>query len=288
MFTFLLFLTIGTFIGSLAYKPLRSPLMLGSLAFLALTVFAGSFVSVPTGSRAVVLQFGAVTGQLDEGPHLLIPVIQNTQNIEVRTQKYTAEAAAASKDLQNVSTSVAINYHLDPSRVGVLYSKLGLEYQDRVMHPAIQESTKAVVARYTAEELIKLREKVKAELDEDLRGRLLAYNVLVEPAGISLTNFQFSEDFNKAIENKQVAQQSAEQQKYVLQKAQLEADTAVAEAKGRAQATEINAKALTIQGGDKVIMMKYLDRWDGHLSMFSGNNSSILVNPSDFINKPNK
>ncbi|BDI33075.1 hypothetical protein CCAX7_51260 [Capsulimonas corticalis] len=228
-------------------------------------VLASSYISVPAGYRGVLLQFGAVNGVLDEGAHFVLPFAQTVDLMEVRTQKTEAEAAASSKDLQVVKTDVAINFHVNPVTLGKLYRDVGPDYADRIISPAVQETLKAVTARYTAEELIRRREQVKTEVDDTLAARLLAYNIIVEPNGVSLKNFDFSQEFNNAIEQKQVAQQNSEKQKYILAQADLEAQTAVTTAKGEAEANRIKAQALNTQGGQKVLAREWITKWDGHL-----------------------
>lgn len=225
---------------------------------------------VPAGYRGVLLRFGAVQGVLTEGIHLITPQVNTVQLVEVRTQKEEAQSAAASKDLQIVTATVAINYHVNPEGVGELYKRVGTDFRSRIIDPATQESVKAVTARYTAEELIRLRDKVKTEVQTEITNRLSVYNITVEPSGVSITNFAFSEEFKQAIEQKQVAQQTAEKQKYVLQQAELQAQTAVTEAKGKAQAARINGQALQAQGGSRVLAREWIDKWDGHLPTVSG------------------
>ncbi|MEO7720230.1 MAG: prohibitin family protein [Capsulimonas sp.] len=239
----------------------------GALGTLLLVggVLSSSYMSVPAGYRGVLLQFGAVNGVLGEGAHFIMPFAQTVDLMEVRTQKTEAIAAASSKDLQVVKADVAINFHVDPVTLGKLYREVGPDYADRIINPAVQETLKAVVARYTAEELIRLRDRVKTEVDQNLATRLLAYNIIVEPNGVSLKNFDFSDEFNSAIEQKQVAQQNSEKQKYILAQANLEAQTAVTTAKGEAEANKIKAQALNTQGGQKVLAREWITKWDGHL-----------------------
>jgi regulator of protease activity HflC (stomatin/prohibitin superfamily) len=258
---------------------------LGGVVLVVLGAFLTSYVSVPAGYRGVLLRFGAVAGDLKEGAHFVVPGMETVELIEVRTQKAEAKGSAASQDLQVVTTDLAINYHLDPSAVGKIYKTVGdgSAVQDRIIQPATQEVLKAVVARYTAEQLIRQRDQVKAQVDEGLTSRLAAYHILVEPNGVSLTNFEFSQQFNDAIEAKQVAQQSAEQQKYVLAKAQMEAQTEIAKANGIAQANRIKAQALETQGGQKVLAQSWIDKWDGHLPTVTGNNGSQILDLRDLI-----
>ncbi len=257
-------------------KRVKSTLEVVGVVFFFAGLIMSSFVSVHAGYRGILLQFGAVYGDLSEGPHFIVPLIQNVEMIEVRTQKETADAAAASKDLQIVQAKIAINYHVDPGAVGNLFKKVGTEFASRVIDPATQETVKAVMANYTAEELINKREEVKRHIDDELTQRLAAYNIIVEVNGVSLTNFDFSADFNKAIELKQVAQQTAEQQKYELQKAELEAQTVVAAAKGRASAAQIEAAAYNALGGSKVLAKAWIEKWDGKLPTVAGSQGLMI------------
>jgi len=109
-----------------------------------------------------------------------------------------------------------------------------------------------------------------------LTDRLSPYHIVVETHGVSLTNFEFSPEFNQAIEAKQVAQQSAEKQKYILAQAQLEAQTAITAAKGEAEANRIKAQALNTQGGQKVLMRAWIDKWDGKLPTVSSSGGTII------------
>jgi regulator of protease activity HflC (stomatin/prohibitin superfamily) len=266
----------------------RTALKVCSVFALVIAFLGGSYFSVPAGYRGVLLQFGAVNGVLGEGAHFVLPFVQHVETMEVRTQKEQAKASAASRDLQIVTTEVAINYHLDPERVGDLYKRVGPDFASRIIDPATQETVKAVVAQYTAEELIRQREEVKNKIDSSLTARLSNYSIAVESGGVSLTNFDFSPDFNKAIEAKQVAQQTAEQQKYILQKAQMEAETAITKAKGEAEANRIKALALSTVGGTKVLAREWIDKWDGHLPTVSSNGNGMIIDLKSLMDAKDK
>ena len=257
-----------------------------SFALIIFSIFGSAYYSVPAGYRGVLLNFGAVRGVMGEGVQFVMPFVQKVELMEVRTQKEEARAAAASKDLQNVSTTVAINYHLNPLQVGNLYKNVGLDFASRIIDPATQETVKAVVANYTAEELIRLRSKIKTEIDTMLTERLKAYDIVVENNGVSLTNFEFSQDFNRAIEQKQVAQQSAEKSKYELQKAEIDAKTAIAKAEGEARSNKIKAEALNQNGGSKVLAREWIEKWDGHLPQVSSG-GNMMFNIDSLIKEAN-
>ncbi len=249
---------------------------IAAVLLIAVGILSSAITIVPAGHQAVLLRFGAVTGSMKPGIHLIIPYVNSVELMETRTQKESSEAQAASKDLQIVTTSLALNFHVDPSKVAAIYSRVGISYKDRIIDPVVQESIKMVTAKYTAEELIKSRAKVKAEVEDYLTERLREYDVIVEPAGLSITNFNFSPEFNAAIEAKQVAQQDAEKQKYVLERAELEQQTEVTKAKGTAEAAKLKAAALQSQGGSKVLAREWIDKWNGQLPTVTGGQGMII------------
>jgi prohibitin 2 len=157
----------------------------------------------------ILVQFGNVdtSHSLDEGLHFVIPYRDNVAQMEVRTQKIVEDTTSASKDLQDVSAQVALNYRLNPDRAQVVYQQLGFDYANRVIIPAIQESVKQVTARFNAEELITKRETVKNQIEEQITDRLAAYNIIAD--AVSITDFQFSQLFKQAVEAKVSAQQRA-------------------------------------------------------------------------------
>ncbi len=244
------------------------------ILFVLVGIVWASVVIVPAGYRGVLLRFGAAQGELGEGINFVIPGVNSVVQMEVRTQKENSTATAASSDLQIVTTNLSLNFHADPGRVAELYQSVGPDYVARIIDPTVQESLKVVTTRYTAEELIRRRAQVKSEVEQEITGRLKAYDIIVPPQGLSITNFDFSPDFNQAIERKQVAQQEAEKQKYVLQQAQLQKETAIAQAEGVSQAAKLNAAALQVQGGSLVIAREWIDKWDGHLPSVSAGGSN--------------
>src|SRR3989304_6532953 len=168
---------------------------------IVISIIAGSFTTVPAGQRGVVIRFGAVTGSiLKEGLQTKLPFLDSVVKMSVQTQKYTADAAAASRDLQDVRTTIALNYKLDPGMAAEVYRTLGLEFIDRIAAPAIQETIKQVTAKYNAEDLILKREEVKAAITMNLSERLLERGIITE--AVSITEFQFSSTFTAALQPK--------------------------------------------------------------------------------------
>src|ERR687896_2242298 len=255
-----------------------------------LFVVSASVNIVDAGYRGVLLHFGAVdtTVALDEGIHFVVPFRDDVLQMEVRTKKIVENDVSASADLQDVSTQVALNYHLDPNNVQNVYQQLGFEYANRIIIPAVQESVKQVTARFNAEELITKRETVKNQIEEQIKARLAPYNIVVD--AISITEFAFSQQFTTAVEAKVEAQQRALQAQNELRRIQIEAqqneDKAIGEQKAniaRAEGikqsnvlqAEGEAQAITIIDQQLQSSPTYLEwlkaqRWDGKLPLVTG------------------
>jgi prohibitin 2 len=264
------------------------PIIIGIIIISIIAV--SSIRMVDAGNRGILVQFGNVdTGNsLDEGLHFVVPFRDNVVQMEVRTQKIVEDTTSASKDLQDVTTQVALNYHLDPDRAQVVYQQLGFDYANRVIIPAIQESVKQVTARFNAEELITNRETVKNQIEEQISARLAAYNIIAD--AISITDFQFSQLFKSAVEAKVSAQQRALQAQNELRRIQIEAQQNEAQAIGEQKANiaraegikqsnvlqaEGEAQAITIIDEQLRNNPTYLEwlkatKWDGVLPLVTG------------------
>jgi len=171
---------------------------IGIIALIVIGVMASAAVQiVDSGHRGVLLHWNAVDvtiPPLDEGLHFVIPFQDTVVNMEVRTLLFVKGTSAASKDLQTVTTEVTVNYHPDPESINVLYKEVGLNYQNRIIAPAVEEVVKQVTANYNAEELITKRPQVKSDIEAEITKRLNVYNLITEV--ISITDFQFSSLFS--------------------------------------------------------------------------------------------
>jgi regulator of protease activity HflC (stomatin/prohibitin superfamily) len=218
------------------------------LFIVILGLAVGSFVTVPAGERGVLLRFGKVVGVLDEGLNLKVPVIDSVERMSVKTQLFEAKAQSASKDLQDVETTVAVNYKVKPEEVGNIYRTIGTDYIDKIAHPIVQETVKAISAEYNAEDMILKRSAVKQEITEILTQRLAERGIIAE--SVAITNFEFSEEFTKAIEAKVVAVQKVLEAENTLKQVEVEARQAEQKAKGEAAANiaaaQGEAQAITI------------------------------------------
>jgi prohibitin 2 len=289
-------------VGGRPFLRIVIPAILGII--ILLFIVSASVKIVDAGYRGVLLKFGAVDTSvaLNEGIHFVTPFRDSVVQMEVRTQKTVENAASASKDLQDVTTQVALNYRINPNSAQVVYQQLGFEYGNRVIAPAIQESVKQVTARFNAEELITMRETVKNQIEQQIKARLAPYNILVDT--ISITEFQFSDQFRKAVEAKVEAQQRALQAQNDLRRIEIEAQQNEAKAVGEQKANVARSEGvrqsnvLQAEGESQAIKIidqqlrtspTYLEwlktqRWDGKLPLVTGGTGSAGTTP--FIQIP--
>ena len=238
-----------------------------------IVVMFESVVVVEAGHRGVVLYVGAVENRvLGEGIHFIIPFAEQVVPLEVRTLKFQADASAASNDLQEVQTTIALNYHISPSQANIIYQQLGADYADRIIAPTIQESVKASVAKFNAEELITKRATAKAVIAQTIANTLGARNIVVET--VFITDFKFSPAFASQIESKVVAFQKylTEQNNLLAVKvianqtvvqAQATARSNVAKANGESQA--IKVISVQLKQSPQYLQWLSINRWNGQL-----------------------
>jgi prohibitin 2 len=265
----------------LEYVGSRSIMGLNKLKILAaiitfvviIVILSESVVIVQAGHRGVVLYVGAVENRvLGEGLHFIIPFAEQVIQLEVRTLKFQADASAASNDLQEVATVIALNYHIDPNDANVVYQQLGADYADRIIAPTIQESVKASVAKFNAEELITNRETAKATIAQAIRNTLSSRDITVET--VFITDFKFSEAFASQVESKVVAFQKYLTEQNNLRavqvvanqtvvQAQAQARSNVAKAEGESQAIKVITEQL--RQSPQYLQWQSINKWNGQM-----------------------
>lgn len=240
-------------------------------------LFFMSLTRVNAGFVGVITRWGAVSRVVYPGISWKIPIAEGVKKIDTRTLKDQVDASAASRDLQLVTSTIAVNYHLDGKYATEIYQNVGLKYQDIVIAPAIQETWKATTALYTAEQLLTQRNQVSNDALNALGDKLLKYHIIVE--NFNIVNFDFSQEFNDAIEAKQVAQQQVATARQLLEKTKVEAQTAVAQAQGQADAQA----ALKETGALTPEYLNYLalNKWNGILPVVVGD-STPFVDVTEF------
>jgi prohibitin 2 len=246
------------------------------IAFVALILVLtlNPFVVIGAGERGVVMNFGAVQKEiLNEGLHIRIPIMQKVVIMNVQVQKGEGQGDAASKDLQQVTTNVAINYHLDPLKVAHIYQTIGTFDQvgERIILPAVSESVKAATAQYTAEELISKRQEVREKIRQLLLVRLAVYGVIVDD--FSIVNFAFSREFSNAIESKTTAEQLKLKAERDLERIRIEADQKILQAQAEAESLRLQKENVTenlIKLRQIEMQQRAIEKWDGKLPQVTG------------------
>ncbi|BAZ37069.1 band 7 protein [Calothrix sp. NIES-4101] len=261
-------------------KKKRNLLIKFILSILLLVIIFFPFVVVNAGERGVLMKFGEVQEKiLGEGLHLVIPIVNTVKKLSIRVQKQEISAEASSKDLQEVYTDVALNWHLLPEEVNLIFQEIGDEIQviDKIISPAVEEVLKAVMAKYTAEEIITKRGEVKDGVDNLLVARLTHYHIVIDD--ISLVHVHFSERFSDAVEAKQIAEQDAKKAEFIAIKAIKEAEAKVNLAKGEAEAQRLIKETLT----PDIIRKQTIERWDGKLPKIV-NGGQLKFDVSKYLN----
>jgi regulator of protease activity HflC (stomatin/prohibitin superfamily) len=280
----------------------------GLIAAIVIIIIAGgalytqSFVRVPAGYRGVLLTWGKPEDKiLGEGLNFLIPFVQSVVMMNVQVQKAESTESAATNDLQVVSTTVAVNFRLNPNAVNQIYRELRQDYVSRVIKPNIEESIKAATSQFRAEELITNRAIVKAAFDDILEERLRVFDIDV--VAVSLTDFQFSPAFAAAVEAKVTAEQRAleaenfleqvkfEAQQQVIQ-AEAEKNATIARALGEAEAVVIEAEAaasaieaITGQMTPEYAQYLWLTQWDGKLPLVVGEGTGLIIDVNSLLDE---
>lgn len=249
---------------------MKQVVMLGML----LTFMTGCSIVGP-GQRGVSISFGEASKEVKgPGTYIWLPFARGMAKVDVQIQKSDVETNAASKDMQELTTHLAVNWSINPEKVVETYTSIGDEddVYKRIISPAVSETLKAATAQLTADEILKKRTELKNIIDNQLKERLAKYGITL--SDVSIVNFKFSDQFTQAIESKQVAEQRAKQAEYETLQAEAKAKAAVATAKGEAEANRMKQQTLTPQ----LIQYEAVQRWDGHLSQFSGSNAVPFIN----------
>ncbi|MBQ6034662.1 MAG: prohibitin family protein [Ruminococcus sp.] len=253
----------------------------------AIFVAVNSFTIVPAGNTGVVLTLGEVSANpLSEGFHVKAPFVQTVENMSNKIQVYETPASAVSKDLQTVSSSIAVNYRLVSDKSPDMYKNVGIDYQTILITPVVQECMKSATAKYNAEQLITDRESVSNEVKTALDSKLNSYGIYIEK--FNIVNFDFSAEFNTAIEAKQVAEQNLLKTKTEQEQAKViantEAEKKVIAAKAEAEAILKQAQAqadanklLEESLSNKVIAYEQIQKWDGVMPKVTGKDGGLLI-----------
>ncbi|NEO14074.1 MAG: prohibitin family protein [Moorea sp. SIO4G2] len=234
----------------------------GIIAALVILLTFNCFVIINPGQAGVLSILGkARDGALLEGLHFKLPFVSIVDVYDVTVQKFEVPAQSSTKDLQDLTARFAINFRLDPSQVVSIRRKQGTlqNLVATIIAPQTQESFKIAAALRTAEESITQRSQLKEDFDKALGERLAKYDVQV--LDTSVIDLNFSREFAKAVEEKQVAEQQAQRAVYIAQQAEQEAQAEINRAQGKAEAQRLLAETLKAQGGELVLQKEAIAAW---------------------------
>ena len=237
------------------------------LSIIVLLLLINPFCTVPTGFVGIRTKFGkAESTPVQEGLNFKIPFIEKVILMDCRTQKSEVDCTTASKDLQEVSLRVAVNYNVNVDTAYELFKNVGINYESIIISPAILESVKSVTAQYTAEELITKRAEVSDKMQDALKEKIETRSCNV--IDFNITDLDFSDAYNQAIERKQVAEQQAKQAQYELEKAKIENEKKIAEAEANAKVMQVQDASTTenaLRLKELEIQKSFIEKWNGAL-----------------------
>jgi regulator of protease activity HflC (stomatin/prohibitin superfamily) len=260
-----------------------------AVAVLLVLLILNPFVKIDAGERGVLLNFGAVQDDvLGEGLHFRVPIMQTVVKLDVKIQKSETRSEAASKDLQDIKSLIALNYHIIPDKANWVYQNIGVSFKERIIDPNVQEAVKAVTAKYTAVQLIGEREAVSTAIKDALTQKLADYNLYVD--GFSVIDFSFSKKFTDAIESKQEAEQFALRAQRDLDRVKIEAEQKIAQAKAEAESLRLQKGQITtemIELRKIEAMREAIAKWNGTVPnvLLSGGGATPLISLDSMMKK---
>ena len=235
--------------------------------FIAFIAIMSSFSIIETGERGVVLRLGEYKYTMNEGLNFKAPFIDSVYKMQIRDRSYNSDVEVSSKDMQTIKISSSLVYSLDSQKVGDIYRRYGNNIESTIIKPTVAEVINATIAQYPIEEFVSKRDEISKRIMGTIQTRLS--DIGIDIKSFLITNHDFSDDYNKAIEQKKIAEQAAITAEYNKQKAQLDSE----------------ANKYRNEGLSKYVLMeKFLDKWDGHMpKVLTGNdgNMSMILNTED-------
>lgn len=249
--------------------------LIKALVVVAVLILVNPLFVVGPGQVGVTFnRISGVTASYSQGAHFRIPVVQTVDKFDVKTQRVDIIAAASSKDIQQVKLDCVLNYHLLYDKVNDLYVKVGKDYMEKVIDPAVNESVKAAASQYAVEEIIVKREELRSQIEAMLTHRLAQYNIILE--SLNLVNIDFTPEFNQVVEQKQIEEQRIKTAQYQRMQAEEKKKQTILEAEGESRKQEL----LKMSVSDKGIALQWIAKWDGKLPQYMmGDKTSLLITP---------
>lgn len=248
-------------------KKKRNGAIIILIATIAVIIILNSLTTVGTGYVGIKTRFGKVQNDvIQEGLNVKVPFIEKIVKMDCRVKKVENESEGSTKDMQDVKINIALNYNVKKDTANNLYKNVGKKYEDVIISPAIIESVKSTIAQYTAEELVTKRSEISNKIQETLTERIENQGIQVDE--FSILNIDFSEEYDKAIEQKAVKQQEVSTAQAELEKQKIQNEKEISEAEKDAKVMELQNQQIT----DKTLKLKELEvqqqliqKWNGQL-----------------------
>lgn len=234
---------------------------LAIVAFVLIILLAGSFYTIDTGERGVILRLGKLTGVAGEGLNMKIPFIDEVKKISIRDNNLTMRSEVSSSDIQTIAVEIALVYSLDPVQVGKIFQTYSTNIENTLIRPTLAEKINAIIAEYPIEAFVEKRAEISNRINSTFTNQVAGTGILVK--SLLIVNHDFSEEFNKAIEDKKIAEQGALAARFTLERMKLEAE-----------AQKIKQASLS----DMVLQEMAINKWDGKMPQyFSGSQLPFIT-----------
>lgn len=248
-----------------------------SFIIVMMTMMFAGCAQVDQTERGLLLEFGKVDEVIDPGLTIYNIFTKDVVMMSVATNLETIKINSGSKDMQDVNVTVAVNYRLDPTKIKEIYTQYGKNVVTVALQPQVKATITGVTPQYIPEEMLQKREEIRSRMEQTLRSKLDSANTHIIVESLTITSFDFSPAFKAAIEEKQVAEQNALREKNISKKKEYENQQAVDKARADSTVIALQMSALQKQNGKDYLMMKYLEKWDGHLPQVQGGASTIVM-----------
>lgn len=253
-------------------------LIVAVMVVASLLIVRDGYFTVNPGNVTIKIRFGKLLGAYDEGLYFKIPFVDDTKTFSIKIKRTDLKFEAFSKDLQPIKIDLVINHRLEKANVESIYRNLGSEYEAIIIEPIVLEEVKSVISNYSAEEVVTNRSDINKKVSEIVKARLLIKQIIA--TDISITDFDFTEIFLKAIEEKQIAEQEAKKAKNQVEVAKQEAEQKLERARGEAKALELQKNSISkdlIELRKVETQLKAIEKWDGKLPTYNGSGAVPFI-----------
>ncbi len=244
-----------------------------AIIFALIAFLFGSFFTVPVGYVGV--RINIISGQTESfarGTYFKVPIVHKVVNYDVKTQRQEFKATSASKDLQAVHAIIVVNFRPDYSKVNDIHTNIGSDYQWKVIEPAVQEAAKAAISKLPVEMVVVERENLRASIESRLSEKLAPYSIIIE--NVNITNIDFSSEFNRVVEEKQIEEQKVKKAEYQRKQAEEEKKTQILLAEAEAQKQQLLRQSVN----KEIIGLKWIEKWDGRLPTYMmGDGQNVIM-----------